>query len=87
MSQLEQNENRLVVRDGAAVQHLDGANDIGGLQQVPAGIRLLRASTHRHRINVILGQVEFPKGTEHICQILVSRDSPVSPECPTYLRL
>lgn len=78
----------LVVLAGAAIQHLNGANDIGRLEQVPARIRLFRAGTHRHRKHMVRWQVELLEGTEHICKAIIylALRSPFIRSSPTYLR-
>ena len=48
------------------VEHLDGTDDIGWLEQMPIRVRLLRAGPHRHRVHMVLGHLKFPKGTEHV---------------------
>lgn len=49
-----------------AVEHLQSADDVCWLKQVPAGIGLLRAGANGHRVHMVLRQVELLKGTEHI---------------------
>jgi len=68
-SRADYRKKRSEVLVRVAVKHLDSADDIGRLEQVPAGIRLFRAGAHRHRVHTVLGQVGFLECAEHICKV------------------
>lgn len=85
-SPMTRRTDTLVVLTRTAVECLDRADDIGRFEQMPAGIRLLRTGSHRHRVHMVLRQVKLLKSTEHICQPFVSKSAHINQDGPTNLR-
>lgn len=62
------------------VEHLNRADNIGRFEQMPTGIRLLRAGSHGHRIYMVLWKIELPKCTKHVCWVMISKPTHIHTE-------